>query len=324
MDNFKKNTLSWVDITITLLSLEIMAYFYFGVRTAIISVLCMGVSFVCDWVAMWLSKKKYTSDNLISLADGLAIALVMPASVDFKIPVVSCAFAVLIGKNIFGGRKNIVFSPCAVGYLFALATWGNEILMYPSPDKKLEINPENITLSRSLSFTFNTAGNVGVSDFDLLIGNFKGPMGTVSILLLVIAAFALVLRKAVSQGAFMGVISGILFMSYICPFTDNRLESLKYIITTNMFLFSAIYIVSDKRVAPINNYYAFFYGLFTALVSYIMLLTAAKENMIITVSVIMTPISLLFKEIQKRADDCKITESSKNIFGKELTENEQQ
>ena len=105
----KKRTLSWIDIILTLASLEVMSYFYYGVRTLIMAGLCMAVSFVCDWIAVWFMKKKYVPDDLMSLADGLAIALMMPASVDFRIPMISCAFAVLVGKNLFGGRKNIIF-----------------------------------------------------------------------------------------------------------------------------------------------------------------------------------------------------------------------
>jgi len=302
MNDLKKRTLSCADIIITLASLQVMAYFYYGVRTLVMSGLCMAVSFLCDWISIWFMKKKYTSDDLISLADGLAISLMMPASIDFEIPVAACAFAVIVGKNIFGGRKNIIFSPCAVGYIFALTSWGNKILMYPSPDNKLEINAENAVLSHSLSYSFNHTGNINVSDFDILIGNFRGAMGTVSILLLIISALVLVFRKAVSAGAFIGSVSGILFMAYTCPLSDNRPELLKYIIVTNMFLFASIYIVSDKRVAPVNNYYAFFYGLFISIMAYIILFTTSKENMLPTVSVIMTPISLVFKSIQMRAD----------------------
>lgn len=310
MNTHKKRTLSWVDIIITLASLEVMAYFYYGVRTLIMAGLCMSVSFVCDWVAVWFMKKKYVPDDLMSLADGLAISLMMPASIDFRIPMISCAFAVLVGKNLFGGRKNIIFSPCAVGYLFALTSWGNKILMYPSPESRLQINAENAVLSHSLSYYFNNAGNISISDFDLLIGNFRGAMGTVSILLLIISAVVLVFRKAISAGAFTGIISGIIFMSCIVPLSESRFETLKYIISTNMLLFASIYIVSDKRVAPLNNYYAFFYGLFTAFTAYIIILTTAKENMLPAVSVIMTPVALIIKSIQLKADKYASEEKS--------------
>lgn len=313
----KKRTLSWIDIIITLASLEVMAYFYYGVRTLIIAGLCMAVSFVCDWVSLWFMGKKYCSDDFMSVADGLAIALMMPASVDFEIPVISCAFAVLIGKNLFGGRKNIIFSPCAVGYIFALTSWGNKILMYPSPDRKLEISAENAVLSHSLSYDFNNAGNISISDFDLLIGNFRGAMGTVSILLLIISAAVLIFRKAISSGAFTGFIAGIVFMAFVVPISESRFESLKYVMAANMFLFSSVYIVSDKRVAPLNNYYAFFYGLFTAITAYIIILTTAKENMIPTVSVIMTPAALLFKSIQMKADKYALEEKKGEINEKQ-------
>lgn len=320
MKKLKPRRLSSTDILITLVALEVMAYFYFGIRTVILVGLCMAVSFLSDWLTVKLMKKEYSAEDLICLADGTAIALMMPASIDYKIPVISCIFAVVIGKNLFGGRKNIIFSPCAIGYLFAVTSWKDDVLMYPEISSKLGIYNNDAELSRSLSYTFNTTGQVKVTDFEILLGNFEGAMGTVSILLLGVIAVVLIFRKAISTGAFAGVMSGLIFMSFVCPVTDSRTESLKYVLATNMFLFATIYIVSDKRTAPLKNYYSFFYGLFTALISYILLLTTGKENLIVTVSVLMTPLALVLKEIQSHIDSYILEENAEKASAESISE----
>ena len=66
-----------------------------------------------------------------------------------------------------------------------------------------------------------------------------------------------------------------------------------------MVLFAAVYIVSDKRIAPKRNYYAFFYGVFISLFSYILIITTAAENAIVIASILFTPVSLGLKNLEK-------------------------
>jgi hydrogenase-4 membrane subunit HyfE len=72
-----------------------------------------------------------------------------------------------------------------------------------------------------------------------------------------------------------------------------------------MVLFASVYIVADKRIAPKKDYYAFFYGLFIAIVSYILVLTMAKENAIVIVSLLFTPVALALKNLEKRIENEK-------------------
>lgn len=142
------------------------------------------------------------------------------------------------------------------------------------------------------------------TDFEILLGNFSGAAGSASILLLIVAAVILIFRRDISAGAFIGTIFGTGFLAYIMPVSASltAADSVKYSLVTNMVLFAAIYIISDKRIAPKREYYAFFYGLFIAFFSYIVLLTTAKENVIIIISVLFTPVALGFKNLEKKIE----------------------
>lgn len=291
-----------MDIFITLLALEIMAYFYYGFRAVMIAGLCIIVSFVCEYFSIIAMKKKFTADDIGCITDGFIIALMMPPSVDYKIPVIACIFMNIAGKNIFGGRKNIIFSPAAVGYLFALTSWGKQILEYPNPFAKTELFDGSQKLVHSASYVFNTTGKLSVTDYDIIMGNFAGPMGTVSILLLLITSFVLLFRRDISVGAFVGFIVGTLFMGLIAPVGENTFENLKYLIATNMTIYAAVFIVSDTRTAPRKLHFAFFYGIFIALTSYILLLTTGIENPAVIIAVLFAPVSLGFKNLENKID----------------------
>lgn len=292
----------WIDIIITLLALELMAYFYYGVKALMLGAVCVAVSLAAELITLRLLHRKFTADDLTCTSDGLITALMMPAAISLQIPAIACVFAVTAAKNIFGGRHNMIFSPAAAAYLFVLTSWKNQLLSCPQPYDKMGIFEKAESVSYSASYIFNNTGKFSASDYEILLGSFAGPMGAVSILLLLVSVVVLIFRKDISIGAFAGTIFGTAFMAYVCPVISDRIASVKYVLVTNMILFAAIYIISDLRIAPQKNYYAFFYGLFIAVSAYIVMLTTGKENVIVIMSVLFTPLALAFRSLEKKID----------------------
>lgn len=292
----------WIDIIITLLALELMAYFYYGMKALMLGGVCIVVSLAAELITLRLLHRKFTADDLTCTSDGLITALMMPAAISLRIPVIACVFAVIAAKNIFGGRHNMIFSPAAAAYLFVLTSWKDQLLSCPQPYDKMGIFEKAENVSYSASYIFNNTGKFSASDYEILLGSFAGPMGAVSILLLLVSAAVLIFRKDISIGAFAGTIFGTAFMAYVCPVISDRIASVKYVLVTNMILFAAIYIISDLRIAPQKNYYAFFYGLFIAVSAYIVMLTTGKENVIVIMSVLFTPLALAFRSLEKKID----------------------
>lgn len=314
----KKERLVWLDIMITLTALEIMAYFYYGARTVIMSGICLCVSVIAEVISLRLMHRKFTADDLSCTSDALIISLMMPAAIDFKIPAIACLFALVAAKNVFGGRVNMIFSPAAAAYLFVFTSWKTQLLSYPEPHTATGIFETAGNLVNSASYAFNTSGTVSATDYEIFLGNFSGPIGAVSILLLLISAVMLILRKDISAGAFIGTISGTAIIAYLCPISVSGISSVKYALVTNMVLFAAIYIVSDLRIAPARNYYAFFYGFFIAVFSYIIVLTTGKENVIVIISVLFTPIALAFKNLEKKIEKTAQTDAEKTSVPENL------
>lgn len=292
----------WLDIMLTLLALEIMQYFYYGIRAVLLSVICMIVSLIAEIISLRLMNRKFISDDLTCISDALIISLMLPAVMDFKIASIACIFAVVAAKNVFGGRKNMIFSPAAAAYVFMLTSWKNQLLMYTEPHVHTGIWEKADSLVSSASHIFNTTGRMNYSDFEIIMGNVAGAAGTVSILILAVSAVILVFRRDISAGAFIGTIFGTTLLAFLLPMCDNRIDSIKYTLSTNMILFSAIYIVSDLRIAPKHNYYAFFYGFFISVLSYVLMFTTEKENIIIIVSLLFTPVSLALKNLENQIE----------------------
>ena len=300
--NQKKESRIWLDEMITLLPLALMAFFYYGMHFAVMAAICVFTALAAEFAALRLMHRDFTADDLMCSSDGLITALMFPASMSYKIAFLAVLFGSVVAKNVLGGRKNMIFSPAAAAYVFTLTSWSRELLMYPSPHAHTEIFENAKELVVSASHTFNMTGKMEYTDFEVLMGNFSGPCGAVSIMLLIIAAVMLIFRKDISFGAFIGTISGTAVFAFITPMIASRADSVKYSLVTNMVLFAAIYIVSDKRTAPQKSYYAFFYGFFIAVASYILVITTAKENAVIIASVLFTPAALGFRMLEHKIE----------------------
>ncbi len=298
----KSQRFIWIDIMLTLLTLAVMDFFYCGVRAVFLGGICIAVSLAAEIISLRLMHRRFTADDLTCISDSLILYLMLPAIIEYRIAAIACFFAVVAAKNVFGGRKNMIFSPAAAGYVFLFTSWKGNLLMYNQPHVHTGIFENAENLVNSASSTFNTTGRLNYTDFEILMGNVPGPVGTGSILLLAVSSVILLLRRDISAGAFTGTVLGTAIPALLVPVCSNSIESLKYTLSLNMVLFSAIYIISDKRIAPRRNYYAFFYGFFIAAFSYILVITTAKENAIVIVSLLFTPVALGLRNLEKRID----------------------
>ena len=300
--SFRKERLVWIDLMITLLVLELMSYFYYGARSLVLAGVCVCFSAAAEIICLRLMHRKFTADDLTCTSDALIIALMMSPVIDYRIAAIASVFAVVAAKNVFGGRQNMIFSPAAAAYVFVLTSWGRKLLLYPEPHTKTGIFSDPEGLVSSASYIYDTTGKVEHSNFELLLGNFAGPAGAVSILLLIVAAVMLIFRRNISVGAFLGCVLGTVLFAAVTPVAGTRNESVRYSLMMNMVLFASIYIVADRRIAPKREYFAFFYGLFIGVFSYILVLTRALENAVVIVSVLFTPAALALKNLEKKID----------------------
>lgn len=298
----KSERFIWIDVMVTLLTLELMDYFYYGVRAVVLGSVCAAASVIAELICLRLMHRKFTAEDLTCVSDALILALMLPASFDLGVAAIACVFAVVAAKNIFGGRLNMIFSPAAAGYVFLYTSWKNQLLMFTEPHVHTGVFEKAGNLVSSASHSFNITGKMAATDFEILMGNVSGPAGAVSILLLAVAAVVLLFRRSISAGAFIGSVSATALLALLVPASVSRADSVKYTLVTNMVLFASVYIIADRRIAPKRDYFAFFYGFFVAAFSYILVITTAKENAVVLVALVFTPAALGFKNLEKHIE----------------------
>ncbi|MFW6146163.1 MAG: RnfABCDGE type electron transport complex subunit D [Planctomycetota bacterium] len=105
----------------------------FGYRAAAVALLSVAACVGFEWAYFRLTRTPALGGRSHAWLTGLLLALTLPASVPWYVPVVGAAFAIIAGKAIFGGVGHFLWQPAlvgrlAVGVLFAAsaspATYG--------------------------------------------------------------------------------------------------------------------------------------------------------------------------------------------------------
>jgi Na+-translocating ferredoxin:NAD+ oxidoreductase subunit D len=94
-----------------------------GLRCLIVMALSVGSALAAEAAVTLPARGRLNLLDGSALVTGLLTACVFPAATPPYIPAAAAAFAVLVGKQLFGGLGSNPFNPALVGRLFASTLW---------------------------------------------------------------------------------------------------------------------------------------------------------------------------------------------------------
>jgi electron transport complex protein RnfD len=237
-----------------------ISFYYYGIRALIIVFISVSVCWLTDFICIIIRKSKYNIRDISSIITGLILALMMPASIPYRIVVIAAVFSIVIGKQAFGGHKCEIFNSAAVGFLFVSLCFADNVFMYPKPfDTLTAASTVTNELSETLSGTVIMSSVPNISFIDILLGKFCGPMGATHIMILLVAALFLILRRSVSAIVFFTETIVVLTFSFF--YNNMQIDLLPYTLGGDMLLFGIMFLSCDYSTVPKTRSSRFIYGL---------------------------------------------------------------
>lgn len=198
-----------LDVIIALLPLTAYGIYLFSIPALVrivVSVLCC-VGF--ESLFRLICNLDIRVKDLSAVITGLLIALVIPPNLPIWMLILGCLFAIVVGKEFFGGLGANVFNPALVGRAFmfvsfsgAMTSWiqpGNSFFdaMSTATPLKLINAKEGIALSASeIAKTLNLGSSTDLYT-QLILGNHAGCIGETSILLILLGFAYLLFKKVI-------------------------------------------------------------------------------------------------------------------------------
>ncbi len=113
-----------LDVVIGLFPAMVMAVVYFRFRAVMVIGACVVSCVATEWICNLVRKKSNSVDDLSAVVTGIILAFSLPPAAPVWLCVVGSAFAIAIGKMVFGGLGSNTLNPAMASRAFLTASFG--------------------------------------------------------------------------------------------------------------------------------------------------------------------------------------------------------
>lgn len=256
------------DQLLCLLTLLGLGVWQSGWRALVIALICVVTCILSDALFCRMTKKTYNPKDLSTLAAGLCIALMMPASVHYGIVVGGGLLAMGL-KHIFGGKDNYIFNPTAAAIAFLIICFPQDMLLYPGRGIKPPVfgaigSDQLVSGIESYLLKLGTAPSVSLQD--ILIGNYVGPLGTTHFLVLAVCGICLLARRSSSLLVTISGLGSYCALTALFPVYNSIGDTLALELIGGYLLFGFVFLAGDPQTAPKTTAGKIAYGLIIGIV----------------------------------------------------------
>ncbi len=262
-------------VNIALLPALAMAFYFFGFKALLITVLSIAAAVATEAVIQKLSKRPVRVHDGAAVITGFLLAFNLPASVPWWMPIVGSIFAIAIVKELFGGLGYNILNPALAARAFLLASWpvemtanwtapregtisGISAITSATPLNLLKqsaevlANPGNYDPSR-VQAAQDAIANLSNSYTNLLIGNVGGCIGETSVIALLIGALLMFYRRVIEWRIPFIYVGTVGILAWIFGGTEGFFTGnwIFHILSGGLIL-GAFYMATDMVSSPIN------------------------------------------------------------------------
>ncbi|NLM12226.1 MAG: RnfABCDGE type electron transport complex subunit D [Epulopiscium sp.] len=230
------------DVFIALLPAALVGVWVFKFQALIVILLsvasCVGAE------ALWqkLTHQKISVNDYSAAVTGLLLAMNLPPTVPFWLPIVGGAFAIIIAKQLFGGLGQNFINPALAARAFLLASW---------PVQMTTWTIDGVTTATPLGI-LKEGGEALPSITDLILGNVGGCIGETSAIALLIGGLYLIYKKVISIRIPATFIGTVLILTWILGRGGMFYPYAIYEIFTGGLFLGAFFMATDYSSSPVT------------------------------------------------------------------------
>jgi len=182
------------DVIIALVPATAAGIYYFGINALILIIAAIVSAVAFEAICQKVMKKPVTVSDLSAVVTGLLLAMNLPAAAPVWVAIVGSAFAIIFGKQLFGGLGQNFINPALAGRAFLLASYPTEMTTWSVPNG-LEV-ADAATYATPLAQL--KAGYLDASLGELMLGQCGGTIGETCAIALIIGGVYLLYKHVIS------------------------------------------------------------------------------------------------------------------------------
>ncbi|HEY8392127.1 MAG TPA: RnfABCDGE type electron transport complex subunit D [Capillibacterium sp.] len=268
-------------VVLALVPASIAAVYFFGWPTLKLLFASMGAAVLTEALCELFMKRPLTITDGSAVVTGLLLALTLPPTVPVWLPAVGAAFAIIFGKQVYGGLGYNPFNPALIGRAFLLASWPSLMMNWVWPEGSLGWAESATTLSgATAAATGATAGATagatvqtvdaiasatplalwrgGITDIpylQLYLGNIAGSLGETSALAILLGGLFLLVYKLIDWRIPCSYLGTVALFAFLLG------EDPLFHLLAGGLLFGAFFMATDYVTTPVTPLGRLFFGI---------------------------------------------------------------
>jgi len=204
-----------------------------------------------------------------AVVTGLLLALIIPPVAPWWLAVLGSAFAVAVGKQVFGGLGHNLFNPALTGRAFLLASWPLLMTGWKWPEGGLSWAGESAdavagaTVLQLMRNGFFTEHGVTVPYSQLFMGNIAGSLGETSALALLAGVIFLLAFRVIDWRIPVSYVGTALVLAFLAG-----QDPLFHLLTGGLLL-GAFFMATDYVTTPVTAAGRLYFGLGCGLLTFL-------------------------------------------------------
>jgi electron transport complex protein RnfD len=195
---------------------------------------------------------------------GLLLGLSLPAGFPLWMTALGAAFAIVFGKQVWGGLGQNVFNPALVGRAFLQGAFPVAITTWPAAGGgffALRGDLFAMPFTHPLPYAVTSATPLGLLKFegkgtaltDLVVGSTGGSLGETAALVILAGGVYLAWRGYLNWRVPVSIIVTVMALSAIFHFVDATKPDPLFMLFSGGLMLGAVYMATDMVTSPITN-----------------------------------------------------------------------
>lgn len=185
------------DVVIALIPASVMGIYYFGIKALMLIAISIVSSVVFEWGYEKILKKPITVTDFSAVLTGLLLALNLPATASWWVPVVGSFVAIVLGKQFYGGLGQNFINPALIGRAFLVAAYPTQTTGSAFATGRMVVDASTYATPLA-ELKAGTAVINGEAIKNALIGNVGGCIGETCAIALLIGGIYLIVKHVIS------------------------------------------------------------------------------------------------------------------------------
>ena len=221
-----------INVMLALLPSLAMATWEFGMKPVLMVAVSMLSAVFYEWAYRKLLKKPETIGDCSALLTGMLLAMTLPASSPWWLPLIGNFFAIIVVKQLYGGIGKNFLNPALAGRAFLIASYAVIMTQWTIPSAMAGMNIETV---------------------DGILGIMPGCFGEASKVALLVGGIYLICRKIISWRIPVSFIGTVALLTLIFGHEGyGNFEWMMYNLLCGGLFLGAFFMATDYATSPVT------------------------------------------------------------------------